>query len=193
MALHSSRGDARGELLHRTANHSQTFAWLEDDWRPLDWNGPAYRLFRRFREQELQRPIIEHFERTARRYRERIAIREGDTTLTYGELWDGASGLAERLARETKPGDLIGLLMPACPMFPLVMLACFASGRPFVVLDPRYPPEWLDHVLCVARPAAIVTLADGLVDIEARMPAAQIIRLTGLPHAAGEDWRPTSV
>src|SRR5262245_2147175 len=39
----------------------------------------------------------------------------------------------------------------------------------------------------------MATLADGLVGIEARMPAAQIIRLTGLPHAAGEDWRPTSV
>src|SRR5437667_741854 len=81
MALHSSRGDARTDLLHSALDNFRTFAWLEDDRRPLDWNGPANRLFTRFRDQDLQRPIVEHFERVARRQRGRIAISEGDTAL----------------------------------------------------------------------------------------------------------------
>ena len=92
----------------------------------------------------------------------RIAIREADAALTFGELWDGVSGLAETLAAETKPGDLIGILLPAGPMFPLAMLACLASGRPFVALDTHSPPDWLDHVLRDARPTLIITLQDGL-------------------------------
>src|SRR5436309_2771625 len=162
MALHSSRGDTRTDRLHDGLDMPRTFAWLEDDRRPLDWNGPANRLFTRFRDQDLQRPIIEHVERVARRQRGRIAIRDADTALTFGELWDGVSGLAETLAVETKPGDLIGILMPACPMFPLAMLACLASGRPFVPLDSHHPPDWLDHVLRDARPTLIITLEDGL-------------------------------
>src|SRR5438128_5875454 len=193
MALHSSRGDARTDPLHGALDMSRTFAWLEDDRRPLDWNGPANRLFTRFRQEDLQRPIIEHFERVARRQRGRIAIRDADTALTFGELWDGISGLAERLAVETKPGDLIGILLPACPMFPLAMLACLAAGRPFVVLDPHYPSDWLDHVLRDARPTMIVTLANGLHGVEPRMPTARVIRLTGLPRAGRRDWRPATM
>src|SRR5437016_3002534 len=156
MARHSTRSDTRTDLLHGALDMLHTFACLEDDRRPLDWNGPANRLFTRFRDQDLQRPIIEHFERVARRQRGAIAIRAADTALTFGELWDGVSGLAETLAAETQPGDLIGILMPACSMFPLAMLACLAAGRPFVALDSHYPPDWLDHVLRDAQPNLVI-------------------------------------
>src|SRR5262245_34031733 len=88
--------------------------WLEDDPRPLDWNGPVDRPFTRFPEPALDRPIIDHLEDAARRHRNRIAIRDADTALTFGELWNGLSGLAETLAADSKPGDLIGILLPPC-------------------------------------------------------------------------------
>ena len=114
MAPHAT-GDTR---LRGAPDTFPTFVWLADDPRPLDWNGPVDRPFTRVRDQDLQRPIIEHFERIARRQRGRIAVRDANTALTFGELWDAVSGLAETLAAETKPGDLIGILLPACPMFP---------------------------------------------------------------------------
>ena len=193
MALHSSRGDTGTDVLYGALDMFRTFAWLEDDRRPLDWNGPTNRLFTRVRAHDLQRPIIEHFEGVACRQRGRIAIREADTAFTFGELWDGVSGLAETLAAETKPGDLIGILLPACPMFPLAMLACLASGRPFVALDTHNPPDWLDQVLRDARPTLIITLEDGLRGVEARIPAVRVIRLTGLPRPARKGWRPASM
>jgi len=122
MALLSSRGDTRSDLVHGAPDSFRTFAWLEDDRRPLDWNGPANRLFTRFRDQDLQQSIIEHFERVAHRQAGRIAIRDADTALTFGEAWDEVTRLAETLRSETKPGDLIGILLPACPMFPIAML-----------------------------------------------------------------------
>src|SRR6266542_4228960 len=197
MALLSSRGDTRTDVVHGALDLFRTFTWLEDDQRPLDWNGPANRLFTRFRDQDLQRPIIKHFERVARRQQDRIAVRDADTALTFGELWDGVSRLAETLAAETKPGDLIGILLPAGPMFPLAMLACLASGRPFVTLDPHYPPDWFDHVLRDARPTLIITLEDGLRSfewsVEARMPPVRVIRLTGLPRPGRKGWRPATM
>ncbi len=121
--------------------------WLADDPRPLDWNGPVDRPFTRFPDSALDRPIIEHFEQAARRYRSRIAIRDADTALTYGELWEGLSGLADTLAADSKSGELIGILLPASPMSALAMLACLAAGRPFVALDPDHPQDWLEHAM----------------------------------------------
>jgi acyl-coenzyme A synthetase/AMP-(fatty) acid ligase/thioesterase domain-containing protein/acyl carrier protein len=69
-------------------------------------------------------------------------------------------------------------------MFPVAMLACLASGRPFVALDTHYPPDWLDRVLQDARPTLIITGKDGLPGvpgIDARLPTLRVIRLTGLP------------
>src|SRR5919109_3942207 len=178
MPLHSAQRDTRRDFPHSALDMAEV-AWLEDDRRPLDWNGPANRLFTRFRDHDLQRPIIEHFERVARRQPGAIAIREADAALTFGELWAGVSGLAETLAAQTKSGDLIGILLPACPMFPLAMLACLASGRTFVVLDTQSPPDWRDHVLRDARPTLIITLEDGLAGVEVRIPSLRVIRLTG--------------
>src|SRR5262245_26548454 len=73
---------------------ARTPIWLDVDPRPLDWNGPVGRLFTRFPDAGLDRPIIDHFEHAARLHRDRIAVRDAQSALTHGELWDGLSGLA---------------------------------------------------------------------------------------------------
>jgi amino acid adenylation domain-containing protein len=165
---------------------------LKDEARPLDWNGPRRRSFDRFRETGLNRPIIEHFEQSARRHGERVAIRDADRVLTYAELWSGASGLAETLTAATRPGDLIGILLPACPMFPLAMLGCLAAGRAFVVLDTEYPRAWLDHVLDDAQPTLILALDDFPSGVEARA-GVRVIHLTGVPQPARKGWQPAAL
>src|SRR5450631_2676259 len=113
---------------HAAAPECESLEWLEDSAHPLDWNGPTSRIFTRFRDEDLDRPIIDHFERAVRRHPNRIAVTDSDTSLTYAELWNGLSGLAETIAAETKPGDLIGIALPMCSLFPLAMLACLAAG-----------------------------------------------------------------
>jgi amino acid adenylation domain-containing protein len=193
MGLQSPRADARTALLPGALGASRTLVWLDDDRRALDFNGPANRLFARMRTKDLQRSIIERFEQMARRHRGRVAVTGADTALTFGELRDGVSGLAETLVADTRPGELIGILLPAGPLFPLAMLACLVSGRPFVVLDTHAPPEWLDHILRDARPTLIITAHDGLSDVEARMPTVRVIRLTGVPRSGCKEWRPAAL
>jgi amino acid adenylation domain-containing protein len=167
--------------------------WLEDGKHSLDWNGPAGRDFTSFPDEDLDRPIIHHLERVACRYPNRIAIADSDTSLSFEQLWGGLSGLAEAIAAETKPGDLIGILLPAGSMFPLAMLACLAAGRPFVALDPHYPAEWLGQVLEDARPALIVGREDLLSAAGIGARAVRVIPLTRLPQPARKGWRPAEL
>ncbi len=167
--------------------------WLADSKLPVDWNGPTSRNFIRFRDEDLDLPIIDRFERVARRRRNCIAVTDADTSLSYTELWEGLSGLAETIAAETKPGDLIGIVLPMCSMFPLAILACLAAGRPFVALDPRYPANWLSQVLEDARPALIIGPENPPRAIETGAATARVIHLTRLPPAARKSWSPAGL
>ena len=160
-----------------SAAQSAGLQWLEDDRRPLDWNGPTDRVFTPFREDDHERPIVAHFARVARRHPDRLAVTDAETSFSYAELWDGVSRLADAIATETKSGDLIGIALPTCAKSPLAMLACLAAGRPFVTLDPHYPGDWLRQVLEDARPALIIGRED----------------LRRVPRAAGQRWRPTAL
>jgi non-ribosomal peptide synthetase component F/thioesterase domain-containing protein/acyl carrier protein len=184
---------SRPGLARAAAPEFENLKWLEDGKYPLDWNGPTGRIFTRFRDEDLDRPIIAHFERMARRHPNRIAVTDSDTSLSFSELWDGLSGLAEKIAAPTKPGDLIGIALPACSLFPLAILACLAAGRPFVALDPRYPVNWLGQVLDDARPALILGREDVLGAIQAAAPTSRVLHLTGLPQPARRSWRPAEL
>jgi amino acid adenylation domain-containing protein len=141
----------------------------------------------------MDRPIVAQIERVARRHRNRIAVTDSDTSLSFSELWDGVSGLAEIIAAETKPGDLVGVALPTCAMFPVAILACLAAGRPFVALDPHYPGHWLDQVLEDARPALILGRGEVLGFVETVARTARVINLTRLPQSAGKGWRPAEL
>ena len=171
----------------------ESLEWLEDGKYPLDWNGPAGRIFTRFSDEDLDRPVVEHLERAARRHPNRIAITDSKTSLSFEELWNGLSGLAETIAAETKPGDLIGIMLPTCSIYPVAILACLAAGRPFVALDTHYPGNWLAQVLRDARPALIIGREDALRGVDKTALTARVIHLTGLPRAARKGWRPSEL
>jgi amino acid adenylation domain-containing protein len=171
----------------------ESLRWLEDGKYALDWNGPTGRTFVKFREEDLNRSIIGQLERVALRQRTCIAITDSDASLSFGQLWDGLSGLAETITAETQRGELIGILLPASPMFPLALLACLAAGRPFVALDPHWPGDYLGQVLQDARPTLLIGCEQSLEAFKTGLATTRIINLTRLPERAGEGWRPAEL
>jgi amino acid adenylation domain-containing protein len=189
----SFRGEGDFGLAEASATPDfDNLKWLEDGAHPLDWNGPTGRPFVKFREQDLERSIIDQLERVTRRHRTRIAITDSHTSVTFAQLWDGLSGLAETISAETKPEELIGILLPPCSMFPLAMLACLASGRPFVALDPHYPGDYLSRVLQDARPTLLIGCDESLEALKTGWAPTRIITLKGFPERARESWRPVA-
>ena len=76
------------------AVESGRLRWLAEDGRPIDWNGPVHRPFTPFQDADLDIPVIERFERVARRNPYRVAVRGAGGPIAYAQLWDGFTGLA---------------------------------------------------------------------------------------------------
>jgi amino acid adenylation domain-containing protein len=138
-------------VLHRLAS-----PWINQSTHPLDWNGPTDRPFTAWTDADLEVPVARLFERVAARHADRIAVDDGTVRLTYAELLSAARALGMRLARETAPEELIGVLLPTSVDFIVAMLGCLFAGRIFVPLDLHYPKAWIANVLADAKPGAVI-------------------------------------
>jgi amino acid adenylation domain-containing protein len=164
--------------------------WNDQSDLPLDWNGPIDRPFDAFPDESKARPIVELLEVVARRFPERIALCGPKVSITYIDLWRALASWAEQIAGATAPGDLVGILAPVSAAFPIAMLACFAAGRPFVALDPDYPPEWIAQVLDDSRPALLLVSKAGHGATAAIPAATRTFDLEDATRPTSPSWRP---
>ncbi len=150
--------------------------WLKPSDRALDWHGPVARAFVPFPHADLERPIAALFEAVAREHAERAALDDGHVRLTYRQTPNTVCHMAARVAAETKPGELVGILLAPSVDFPIAMLACLAAGRPFVPLDLHYPARWIADVTEDARMAAIIGRFDNP-ETDAATPQATSVEI----------------
>lgn len=152
----------------------------EDDWKLLSaWSGedagepgePAYRMFAA---QARLRP-------------DAIAVSAPDTTLTYRELLEYATGIARELAaRGIAPGDAVGLLFERGAEAVAATVAVALAGATAVPLDPHYPAERLR--LMLAGPAVALTLTGADPDAGGgpAVPVGETLPVRGIAPATGE-------
>jgi amino acid adenylation domain-containing protein len=87
-----------------------------------------------------------------------VAIDDGTTRLTYGELWAAAGTVATALrARGLAPGTLVGVALDRGANLVVAQLGILRAGCAYVPLDPGYPPARLAMMLDDSRPAVVVT------------------------------------
>ncbi|MGW3567955.1 amino acid adenylation domain-containing protein, partial [Streptomyces sp. NPDC000941] len=76
-----------------------------------------------------------------------VAVRHGDTELTYRRLTERVDALAARLtAAGVGRGRTVGVLLPHDAELPVALLAVQAAGGTYVPLDPAYPRQRLDYI-----------------------------------------------
>ncbi|SOY66745.1 non-ribosomal peptide synthetase [Cupriavidus taiwanensis] len=87
-----------------------------------------------------------------------IALRHGDTTLSYGELERRANRLAHRLiALGVGPEVRVGIAMERSPEMIVGLLAILKAGGAYVPFDPAYPAERLAYLFEDSGIAALLT------------------------------------
>lgn len=94
-----------------------------------------------------EQSIARRFARHAASAPERVALRYGRESMTYGELDRQARRLAAHL-RELGigPGDFVGVCAQRSPLLIVAILAVVKTGAAYVPLDPQYPAQRLSFI-----------------------------------------------
>jgi amino acid adenylation domain-containing protein len=147
----------------------------EQQERPVDFGGPDDWPFEPFPREAIERPAIERFWAIARRCADRLAVRDLEKSLTYGELADQVRRLAGaiRQGAGAREGP-VAVLLPNDASFPTALLAAFAAGRGVVPLDADHPLERNRLIAANAEPALLVSAGRILADVGELFPAGPL-------------------
>lgn len=100
--------------------------------------------------------------RAARRWPDRIAAEDGETTLTYRELTARVDALASALQRLAPEPGRVAICAPNTLEHLIAILAVLASGHAWVPLNPRNGQPETDAIVALTRPAVIIADASCL-------------------------------
>ncbi len=110
--------------------------------------------FIEFPREEIEQSIPRRFEKIARLYPDRVAVKTNKRALTYDDLNNAANLVAAAVLERADEGDepVALLLENDAPMI-AARLGVLKSGKPYVPLDTFYPRASLEYILrdCGAR------------------------------------------
>ncbi|MCX4097869.1 non-ribosomal peptide synthase/polyketide synthase [Nocardia sp. alder85J] len=89
-----------------------------------------------------------------------VAVRDGDTSLTYAELDAWSNRLARRLIGSgVQPEALVAVALPRSAELVAALLAVLKSGAAYLPVDPAYPADRIEWLLADALPVCALTSA----------------------------------
>ncbi|GAC68472.1 putative non-ribosomal peptide synthetase [Gordonia soli NBRC 108243] len=93
---------------------------------------------------------------------ERVAVLDGDSSMTYGELCRAAGWVvAELYSREIDVSKPVVVLAPRGAEMVVAMVGVMMSGAPYLPVDPGDPPDRIAHLAHDAGASAAVVVASG--------------------------------
>lgn len=101
------------------------------------------------------------FEAQTQRAPEAIAVVDGASSITYGELHRRADRLARCLrARQVRRGDIVALCVERGLSMAVGLIGILKAGAAYLPLDQNYPRERLRYMLADANPRIVVAQND---------------------------------
>ncbi|MBK0394480.1 MupA/Atu3671 family FMN-dependent luciferase-like monooxygenase [Ramlibacter algicola] len=126
----------------------------------------------------------------AARTPEQVAVTTGPESLTYAQLEEQSTALANRLvARGVRAGDIVGLCLPRTPALLVAVLATMKAGAAYLPLDPEYPKDRLQFMVEDANAPVVLVSAPSAtaIDVDAgrmlRIDQPEAVAPQALPEA----------
>ncbi|MFI7671675.1 amino acid adenylation domain-containing protein [Nocardia sp. NPDC049526] len=112
--------------------------------------------------------LVDLIQAQARRRPDAIAVRFGDTAISFGELQRRANQVARALmARGAGPEALVAVAVERCEQLPIALLGVLTAGAGYLPIDTTYPAQRLEFMLTDAQPTCVLTTFDLLGEIPA--------------------------
>ncbi|MBE9069516.1 amino acid adenylation domain-containing protein, partial [Leptolyngbya cf. ectocarpi LEGE 11479] len=106
----------------------------------------------------VQPGLIEHFRLHLEQRPAAVALQEGDRQMTYRDLDQRSTQLAQYLSQQGVTAETrVGLCLPRSLDLIVAALGILKAGGAYVPLDPSYPTGRLRWILTNAEPALVVT------------------------------------
>ncbi|MDC7705097.1 long-chain-fatty-acid--CoA ligase [Vogesella indigofera] len=127
--------------------------------------------------------VVEVFERSVNKFRDRPAMACMDKILSYGELDTLSANFASYLQNtlQLAKGARVAIMMPNLLQYPVAVFGILRAGCTVVNVNPLYTPRELEHQLKDAGVETIVILenfAGVLEDVIARTPVKNVVIAT---------------
>lgn len=107
----------------------------------------------------------------------KVALTDGNASLTFGDLDRRASGLAAGfMDLGVRKGDVVSAYLPNCIAYVVIVLAVARAGGIFSPINPRLKEGEIAGLLALARPRTLVTTVDRTGTIERAVARAKIDR-----------------
>ncbi|AHH18280.1 non-ribosomal peptide synthetase [Nocardia nova SH22a] len=121
------------------------------------------------------------FARSAHRHADRVAVTDGEQSLTYERFAARVNRLARHLiAQGVGPESLVALRMSRSLEQVTAMYAVHAAGGGYIPVDPALPADRIDYMLATAAPVLELTTLDGLGDDYDEGPVTDADRIAPL-------------
>ncbi|HSZ30897.1 MAG TPA: amino acid adenylation domain-containing protein, partial [Pseudonocardiaceae bacterium] len=118
--------------------------------------------------------VVELMQAQAARTPDAIAVRCGDACVSYAELEERATRLAQVLsARGAGPERFVALMVPRSVDMVVAVVAVWKAGAAYLPIDPVYPAERIEFMLSDTRPVVVVTTTgvdNGLSEVAPTVP-----------------------
>lgn len=103
--------------------------------------------------------VFVFIEETIKKFPQNIAVDDGETMLTYKELYDGYNSIAQAIVNncENVVKKPIVVYMPKCAKSPVAFMGALASANIYVPVDYKTPIERLLTMFDNLQPAMIIT------------------------------------
>ncbi len=103
--------------------------------------------------------ITQYFEATVKAHPDRIAVHDGDKTITFQQLYDYVLDAAARISQQLdgRIGLVVAVHLPKSLDAVVADLAVLYSGNAYMNLDVKSPEQRLANILEQTRPALVVT------------------------------------
>lgn len=131
--------------------------------------------------------IPEHFQRTANRHPQRLAVRDRSQELTYDELNRAANRLAHTILDARGEGqEAIAVLVEQGVAAVVAILGVLKAGKAYVPLDKSHPVARLSAILEDSQAGLLITNHQNLA-LSETLAHSHVLNLDALPAGVSED------
>jgi amino acid adenylation domain-containing protein len=98
------------------------------------------------------------FEQAVLRYQNETAVTDSTTSLSYAALDLRAGAIGNCIVQHvSQPDDVVAILMERSCEMVAALIGAVKSGRSYVVIDPNYPAQRIEHMLQDTRCSCLLT------------------------------------